>query len=299
MIYVIDTNQRRIAMSSRDSEQYKEGQRQGWNSVADGWQKWWKITETGAEKVRRRLIELAEIKRGSIVLDIATGIGEPSITAANQVGNSGHVLAIDISSQMLSIAKQRAISSGLEQVIEFKEGDAETIDLSASTFDAALCRFGLMFLPNLRTGLSNIYRSLVDGGRLAAAVWASPDKVPFIAVALNTVMKETKSPLSPAGTPGPFSLSDEIMLTNSLINSRFKDVTIERIDVSFDFDSAEVYTSYVYETAAPVQAMLGNQPQERRDEILKAITESARKYAEDDTGTVKMSNEAICVVGTK
>jgi ubiquinone/menaquinone biosynthesis C-methylase UbiE len=286
-------------MSSRDSEQYKEGQRQGWNSVADDWQKWWKITETAGEKISRRLIELAEIKRGSTVLDIATGIGEPAITAANQVGNSGHVLAIDISSQMLSIAKQRAISLGLERVIEFKEGDAETIDFSASTFDAALCRMGLMFLPDLRTGLSNIYRSLVDGGRLAAAVWASPDKVPFIAVALNTVMKETKSPPPPAGTPGPFSLSDENILTNSLIKSGFKDVTIERMDVSFDFDSAEVYKSFVYETSAPLQAMLANQSQERREEILKAITESARKYAENDTGTVKLSNEAICVVGTK
>lgn len=287
-------------MSSQNSEQYKEGQRQGWDSVADGWQKWWKITENAAEKVSRRLIELAEIKQGSRVLDIATGIGEPAITAANQVGNSGHVLATDISSQMLSIARQRAISLGLEQVIEFKEGDAETIDLSASTFDAALCRFGLMFLPDLRTGLSNIYRSLVDGGRLAAAVWASPDKVPFIAVALNTVMKETKSPPPPpADTPGPFSLSDESMLRNSLIESGFKDVTIERMDVSFDFDSAEVYTSFVYETVAPVQAMLANQPQERREEILKAITESARKYAENDTRSVRLSNEAICVVGTK
>src|SRR5918996_1878507 len=148
-------NQRRISMSSRDSEQYKEGQRQGWDSVAGGWQKWWKITETDAEKVSRRLIELADIERGSTVLDIATGIDEPSITAANQVGNSGHVLAIDISSQMLSIAKQRAISSGLEQVIEFKEGDAEIIDLSASTFDAALCRFGLMFLPILSSTLDS------------------------------------------------------------------------------------------------------------------------------------------------
>ena len=287
-------------MSTLDSKQYKEGQRQGWDSVASGWQKWWNITETAAEKLSRRLIELAEIKRGSRVLDIATGIGEPSITAANQVGNSGHVLAIDISSQMLSIAKQRAISLGLEQVIEFKEGDAETIDLSASTFDAALCRFGLMFLPNLRTGLSNIYRSLVDGGRLAAAVWASPDKVPFIAVALNTVMKETKSPPPPpAGTPGPFSLSDENMLRNSLIESGFKDVTIERMDVTFNFDSAEVYTSFVCETAAPVQAILANQPQQRRDEILKAITESARKYADNDTGSVRLSNEAICIVGTK
>src|ERR687891_987989 len=299
MIYIIGTQESRICMSNADSKQYKDDQRQGWNNVANGWQKWWKITEAAGENVNRQLIQLAEIKPGSSVLDIASGIGEPAITAANQVGNSGHVLAIDISSQMLSIAKQRAISSGLEHVIEFKEGDAETIDLSAPTFDAALCRFGLMFLPNLRSGLSNIYRSLVDGGRLAAAVWASPDKVPFIAVALNTVMKETKSPPPPAGTPGPFSLSDENMLTNSLINSGFKDVTIERMDVSFDFDSAEVYTSFVYETAAPVQAMLANQPHERREEILKAITESARKYAENDTGSVSLSNEAICVVGTK
>ena len=286
-------------MSTLDSRQYKEGQRQGWDSVADGWQKWWKITESSCEKVSRRLIELAEIRRGSTVLDIATGIGEPAITAANQVGNSGRVLATDISSQMLSIAKQRAISLGLEQVIEFKEGDAETIDLSDSTFDAALCRFGLMFLPDLRIGLSNIYRSFVDCGRLAAAVWSSSDKVPLIALALNTVVKETKSPLPPPGTPGPFSLSDENMLTNSLIKSGFKDVMIERMNVTFDFDTAEDYTSYVYETAAPLQATLANQTHERKDEILKAITESVRKYVENDTSTVRLSNEAICVVGTK
>jgi ubiquinone/menaquinone biosynthesis C-methylase UbiE len=299
MIYVTDTQSKRIGMSTLDSKQYKESQRQGWDTVADSWQKWWKITDTAAGRVSRRLIELADIKQGSTVLDIATGIGEPAITAANQVGNSGRVLATDISSQMLSIAKQRAISLGLEHVIEFKEGDAETIDLPASMFDAALCRFGLMFLPDLRTSLSNIYRSLLDGGRLAAAVWTSPDKVPFIAVALNTVMKETKSPPPPAGSPGPFSLSNENMLRNSFIESGFKDVTIERMDVSFNFDSAEVYTNYTYETAAPVQAMLANQPQERREEILKAITEAARKYAENNTSSVRLINEAVCVVGTK
>ena len=71
------------------------------------------------------------------------------------------------------------------------------------------------------------------------------------------------------------------------------------MDMSFDFDSAEVYTSFVYETVAPIQAMLANQPQERREEILKAVAESARKYAENDTGSVRMTNETICTVGTK
>jgi len=71
---------------------------------------------------------------------------------------------------------QRASSLVLQDVIEFREGDAETISLPSSTFDAVVCRWGLMFLPDLRVGLSNIYRSLVEGGQLAAAVWASPEK---------------------------------------------------------------------------------------------------------------------------
>jgi ubiquinone/menaquinone biosynthesis C-methylase UbiE len=286
-------------MPTLDSKQYKEGQRQSWDGVAAGWQKWWKTIEVGAEKVSRRLIELAEIKPGSRVLDIAMGIGEPAIAAANQVGNRGHVLATDISSQMLSIAKQRAISLGLQQVIEFKEGDAETIDLPTSTFDAALCRWGLMFLPDLGAGLSNIYKSLVGGGRLAAAVWASPDKDTLSASTMNAVMKETNSPPSPPGTPGPFSLSDENILKNSFIKSGFKDVTFERMNVTFDFDSAEDFTTFVHETAGPLQAMLGNETQERREEILKAVTEIARKYADSNTGTVKLINEAICIVGRK
>ena len=64
-------------------------------------------------------------------------------------------------------------------MIEFKEGDAETIDLPPSAFDAALCRFGLMLFQDFKASLSNIYNSLVEGGHFAA-VWASPDKVPFI-----------------------------------------------------------------------------------------------------------------------
>jgi ubiquinone/menaquinone biosynthesis C-methylase UbiE len=71
---------------------------------------------------------------------------------------------------MLMMAKQRA-------VIEFREGDAETIDLPTASFDAVLCRLGLMFLPYLRAGLSNIYKSLIENGHHAAAVWASPDRV--------------------------------------------------------------------------------------------------------------------------
>ncbi|MGB8188235.1 MAG: class I SAM-dependent methyltransferase [Nitrososphaeraceae archaeon] len=285
-------------MSAIDPKQYKETQRHNWDRVAHGWEKWWRTIEIGTGKVTRRLIEFASIKVGSKVLDISTGIGEPAITAAREVGNTGRVLAIDISSEMLSIAKQRAINARLQHVIAFKQGDTGTIELPNSTFDAALCRFGLMFLPDLDTALLNIYGSLVNGGRFAAAVWASPEKDSLFISTMNTVMKETRTSPPPAGAPGPFSLSDESLLRNYFVNTGFKDVTIERMNVTFDFGSSEAYSSFVYETAGPLQEMLSNESPERRQKILEAVSESARKFV-DNSGTVKFSNDAICIMGKK
>ena len=285
-------------MSNLDPERYKADQREGWDSVANGWQKWWMMTEKAAARVSKRLIELAEIKPGSKVLDLATGIGEPSLTVGQIVKTNGHVLAVDISPHMLQIAKERAISLGLQGVVDFKEGDTETINLPPSTFDAALCRFGLMFIPDLTAGLSNIHKSLVDGGRLAAAVWGSPEKVPFISLALSTVLKETGSQL-PAGIPGPFSLSNENNLKAAFVKSGYRDIAIERVDVIFEFDSADTFTKFTCETAAPVQTILSHQTVERRKEVLSAVIEEVRKYIGKSSGPVSMHNEAICVAGKK
>jgi len=288
-------------LTALDSKQYKEEQRQGYNSVAAAWNKWWKTIERATEVVSRRLVELAEIKPGSKVLDIATGIGEPALTAAKQVGKSGHVLATDFSPQMLSFAKQRAISLDVQDVIEFKEGDAETIYLPCSTFDAALCRWGLMLIPDLKACLSNIYRSLVDDGHFAAAVWASPDKVPFISVPMNTVLKETNSPSPLPGTPGPFSLSDQNTLKNFFVTSGFIDPAIESMNVIFDFDSSDDFTTFSIEHGGPaLQKMLAGQTNERREEIFKVISKAAEeKYTDNTTRKVRLENEAILIVGRK
>jgi ubiquinone/menaquinone biosynthesis C-methylase UbiE len=286
-------------MSNIDSKQFKEAQRKSWDSVAIGWQKWWKTFEKDAQNLSNHLVELAKINSSSKVLDIATGIGEPAITAATKVGNgNGHVLATDISPQMLSIARQRAASLGLQDVIEFKEGDAETISLPDSAFDAVLCRWGLMFLPDLGEGLSNIYSSLVNGGYLAAAVWASPDKVPFLSVSMKTVVKETGKPMPPSGTPGPFKLADQSIITDALSKCGFKDIAVERINVIFTFSSPEEYTQFNQAIAAPINAMLADQSQERKEEIWKAVTESASSYV-DATGNVKLDNESICICAKK
>ena len=121
-------------------DEFKAQQRQMWDNAAAGWQDWWETIERAAQKVSDKIVQLAEIQPGDRVLDIATGIGEPAVTAARRVMPNGKVLAIDISPQMLLIAKTRAKSLGLDGVMEFRESDGEKIDLPEQTakFDAIL-----------------------------------------------------------------------------------------------------------------------------------------------------------------
>ena len=295
--------QRVLIMNNADFDpnKFKLNQRQSWDSVARGWQKWWKTFENGAQKVSDRLIELANVKSGHKVLDVATGIGEPAITAAKIVGKSGHVTATDISSDMLSIAEERAKSTGLHEVIEFKQSDAESLELETNqVFNSIICRWGLMFLPNLDNALSNMLRLLVPGGKLSAAVWSEPSKVPLISMPINIARQELQTPLLGQGIPGPFSLADIDALKKSLEKAGFADIKSETINVVFEFNSAEEYTEFNQDIAAPVRIMLANETEERKQEIWNAVTDQAKqRFADKDTGRIKLANEAICIVGSK
>ncbi|MBI4402029.1 MAG: methyltransferase domain-containing protein [Nitrospirae bacterium] len=280
-----------------DPAQYKAAQRQDWGSVAAGWKQWWKTMERGAQAVSDRLVELAGIQAGQRVLDVATGIGEPAVTAARRVGPTGQVVATDQAPQMLAIARERAASLGLQN-IEFREMDAEVLDLPASSFDVVLCRWGLMFLPNLATALERMYRLLAPGGRLAAAVWSTPPNVPLISIAMGTVRQLLQAPPPPPGIPGPFSLSEVSILEQALAKAGFSQIRSERLTVTFEWASAEDYTRFQQAIAAPINAMLADQPAERQASIWRAVTEAAQQHAVTG-GAVRLANEAICVAARR
>lgn len=276
---------------------YKKALRQEWDMAAEGWEKWWDTIEKGSQKVSARLIELAEVKKGGRVLDIATGLGEPTVSAAVFVGPSGHVTAIDLSPRMLELARKRAESLGIRNIDSF-EMDGEVPGLGDDSFDAVLCRWGLMFFPDPTNALIVIRRLLKTGGRLAAAGWAAPENVPMISLAMNVVSRELKLPPPPADKPTPFSLADAGLLEKKLTEAGFSDVRSEGITVDVALPSAEAYEHYVRDIAAPVRTLLKGQTTERQAYIWRAVAEAAKRYETADGG-VRMRNHAICVSGRK
>ncbi len=286
-----------MGTNSFDSDKFKDGQRQHWDSVAAGWKKWWETIEQFAQIVTDSLTELAYIKPDQQILDIATGIGEPALSVAKLVGENGKVVATDMSSQMLSIARDRASGLGLRNV-EFQESDAEKLDFPEGHFDAIVCRWGLMFLPDVETTLKSALRMLVRDGKFASAVWDVPENIPFFSFAVQTLLQMFDVPMPPPEAPTVSGLAGG-KIEENMANAGFTDIRTETITVNFEFSSAGEYTELMKDIAAPLRIMLANQSPEEQDEYWRTLEEStARKFA-SQSGGVLLPSISISVVGQR
>jgi SAM-dependent methyltransferase len=251
--------------------------------------------ERCAQHVNERLVDLAQIRPGHRVLDVATGLGEPAFTAARRAGSSGSVIATDLSPAMLALAREEADRRGLRN-IEFREMDAEEPDLPARSFDAALCRWTLMFLPHLVVALTRLRGLLVPGGRFAAAVWGRPERVPFLNLPMGIIRRVLKLPPPPVGPPGPFSLADDHVLERSFVQAGFTAVAIERHNVTLEYPSVENFIEERQATSANIRILIAEASAPDRAAIWQAVAQAVLEY-QDGEGVLHVPNETLCVVG--
>src|SRR6058998_730275 len=94
-----------------DAVEFRDKQRQQWDSAASGWRKWSELIDGAASGISERLVALAGVEPGSRVLDVAAGYGEPSLSAARRAGATGSVVATDISAEMIAYGRERAAAA--------------------------------------------------------------------------------------------------------------------------------------------------------------------------------------------
>jgi SAM-dependent methyltransferase len=280
---------------SIDAEEFRAKQRDQWNGAAAGWNEWSQFMDVHAGTVSERLVEMAGIKEGDRVLDVACGYGEPSLTAARKVGPDGAVIATDIAAEMLEFGRQRAAANSVEN-IEFMHSDASSLDFAAESFDAAVSRWGIIFDPDGEGAAANVRGFLKPGGRFAISSWGPPERVPFLAIAMKAATAKLDVSPPPPGTPGPLSRPTADALGGLLEGGGFSDVQVEELELSFGFDSAEEYTEYTKAIAAPIVAMISPHPEEVQRETWQAITDAARETA-DGEGRVGLTNLVLIASG--
>jgi SAM-dependent methyltransferase len=281
-----------------DSLAFKEAQRSDWQLAASGWRRWYGVLEAEAagQVVSRKLVELADLEPGDTVLDVATGYGEPALTAARAVLPGGQVMATDIAPDLLAFGRERARRAGLDNV-EFRESDAETLEFPDETFDAVLSRQGLQFLPDVAGTLKRLNSALRSGGRLAAAVWGPPDTVQF-ALPIPIILRELNLPPPPSGRPGPFALGNAQILAQLVADAGFRDIETGTVTAIYETASAEDLTRWVRDVAPPIARLTDGQPPEVASRVWRQVTAGWTPLLTSE-GRVRASNQAIWVAATK
>jgi enediyne biosynthesis protein CalE5 len=281
--------------SALDATEFRSGQREQWNVAAGGWRKWAPLLDSGAQHVREALVELARVEPGSRVLDIAAGYGEPALTAARRVGPEGHVVATDISAEMLAHGRERAAAAGLENV-EFVEAPASSLDFAAQSFDAALSSYGIIFEPEGEATAARVRGFLKPGARMAISSWGPPDRVPMLGVPMRTLLQRYELPPPPPGTPGPLSRPTPEAIRGLLEGGGFSNVEVKEASVVIEWDSPEEFTTFVREIAPPISALINARPPEEQDDGWAAITDAIGPFA-DDSGRIRLENQTLLAAG--
>ena len=270
-------------------------EKERWNIVAAGWKAWWDVIEGWSQPVSDRLIEMAGVGPGDTVLDIATGGGEPALTAARRVGPAGRVVATDQASAMMRIAAERAAAHGLDN-IEFREAGAETLSFPGEAYDAALCRWGLMFIPEPAAALGRIHALLKEGARFAAAAWGGPEEVPMISVGGALIRSLLPPPIDP--DIGPFRFAEASTLEGLLAAAGLGAIEGEAITVTVEFPDVADFIRYRQQVSTQDLALRENHPPEKVAEIWAAVADEAAAYVGPD-GRVKLENRALIASGRR
>jgi SAM-dependent methyltransferase len=237
-----------------------------WASAAPSWGEHADYVDTRGAAVADAMLDGAGLESGQRVLELACGPGGVGIAAAAMVGPTGEVVLSDVAPEMTAIAAARSKAAGLTNVTT-REVDLERIDYPAASFDAVLCREGLMLVPEPATAVRECHRVLRPGGRGVFAVWGPRERNPWLGVLFDAVTAQTGLPVPPPGTPGPFSLEAPGALGDLLAGAGFAGTDVREIPSPVHASSIDKWWSVVPSLAGPIARVLGSLP----DEVSAAI----------------------------
>lgn len=227
------------------------------------------------------LVEYARPRAGMQVLDLASGTGEPAISLAAIVGPEGHVTALDVSSELLEIASERAKKRGLKN-ISFERADAHELPFTDEAFDLATCRFGIMFFHDVNRALGEVGRVLRPGARACFAAWG-PFEQPYWHATMGVVVKHVGGPVIPQGGSDPFRFARSESLSEAILSAGMVDVeeAIREFDWSWPGTPAELW-EYAQAVAAPLRSLLERVRAEQWPAINAEVLETLKSYSDHE-----------------
>jgi SAM-dependent methyltransferase len=265
---------------------------ENWAAMATGWERARQERERVAAPITEWLVQALAAKTGDVVLELAAGQGDVGFDVAPLLGERGRLISSDFSPAMLEIARRRADELGLTNV-EFRELDAEALDMEDDFVDGVVCRWGYMLMPNPSGALGETRRVLRAGGRLAFAVWGSGDRNPWVTVAGRILVAHGHMPPPVPGEPGMFVLGHEKKLRALVEAAGFVDIQVDNVPVTNDYVDVDDYIDRASVRGGVFARAWAGASLDERKAMTAEIRDAFEPFAFD--GSYELPGLAICV----
>jgi SAM-dependent methyltransferase len=266
---------------SFDANAHRDESLQGWEEAASGWVRSQEAIRDFGAPVSHWMIDAVAPQPGQRVLELAAGLGETGLLAAELVAPVGGAIISDQAEAMLVGARARAIELGLSN-IEFQVINAEWIDLPVASVDVVLCRWGYMLMADPAAAMRDARRVLRSGGRIALAVWDNIEHNPWAALpGLELRERGLSSPPSP-GTPGPFALGRAEGVYELLEQAGFVEVNVESLQLHRRHASFEEFWETTLDLSRAFHDAVLERPQGEIEQIKAAVQARIAQFETSD-----------------
>ncbi len=256
-----------------------------WDERAERWSRLQAQRSETFGPATEMMLDLADLRIGNRVLDVAAGTGDQTLLAAGRVGPTGYVLAIDLSTNMLNSAAEAVRRAALTNV-ETRVMNAESLDLDTDSFDAVICRFGLHSFLKAMRGMRQVVK---PGGKVVALERSTVEKNPYEGLPSAVAHRW-------GGTMRPmFALSEPGVFENVFKEGGFRDVAVHSISTQHRFPSrAEVLRRLKDGNLGEPIAKL---PDAEREQAWAEVEQQLRRF--EGPNGCELPGEVLIGVGTK
>jgi SAM-dependent methyltransferase len=255
-----------------DANAFRDFEHAGWQSIPDRYDDAFaRLTPQAAGP----LLDAAGVARDTRVLDVATG---PGYVAAAAAARGARVVAVDFSPAMVARARLRFAND----VIAFREADAENLPFEGERFDAVVMNFGLLHLARPERALEEAHRVLRSGGRFAFTVWAPPDAAVGFGIVLRAVAEH--GTLAVPLPPGPpfFRFSDPHECARVLRAAGFVDDRTATVAQHWRLHAADELFAIMQGGTVRTAGLLRSQAAAAQAAIRDAMREAVARYRAGD-----------------
>lgn len=218
------------------------------------------------------LVEAADPRPGDRVLDLACATGIVARAVAPRVGDGGEVVGLDVSPDMLSVARRCATSEGVS--VEWLEGPAEELPLPDGAFDLVLCQQGLQFFDDPSAALADAKRVLRKGGGIALNVWQPLERHPVYRPLLEAEARHLGADLDDVATP--FTFGNDERLHALLDDAGFDAIEITGRTLDVEFTEPDTFVQLTVLAAAAVVPEFALDDAEERAALIGAAKDNCR-----------------------